>query len=60
MANDACCPVGPGGNLTLVNQDEAAILAATMATVAVELTALGTEDDSHVTPGWRDGDVAGS
>lgn len=58
--NDACCPVGPGGNMTLVNQDEAMILAATIAATPMELSALGTEDDSHVTPSFRDGDVMGS
>ncbi|MFF3363582.1 hypothetical protein [Streptomyces misionensis] len=60
MAAMDCCPVGPGGNMDVVNQDEAMILAATVAATPVELTALGTEDDSHVGPGYRDGDVAGS
>jgi hypothetical protein len=25
--DDKCCPVGPGGNTTIVNQDEADLLA---------------------------------
>lgn len=55
-----CCPTGDGGNNTITNQDEAMILAATIAATPVELTALGSEDDSHVSTGYRDGDVAGS
>jgi hypothetical protein len=55
-----CCPEGPAGNHTLVNQDERAILQAQIAAVTTERTALSDEDDSHVTPGFRDGDVAGS
>ncbi|MFF5471050.1 hypothetical protein [Streptomyces achromogenes] len=54
------CPEGPGGDTTLVNQDEALILAATVAATPVELSVLGTEDDSHVSLTHRDGDVAGS
>ncbi|MEV7814260.1 hypothetical protein AB0P05_26575 [Streptomyces flaveolus] len=52
------CPEGPGGDSTLVNQDEAAILAASLV-MPVELTALGMEDDSHVQSSHTDGDVAG-
>lgn len=54
------CPEGPGGNSTITNQDEQLILNATVAAVAIQNTALGTEDDSHVTTGYHDGDVAGS
>lgn len=56
----AYCPEGNGGNSTLANQDEAQILAATIAAVPTQGTALGSEDDSHVSPSHRDGDVAGS
>jgi hypothetical protein len=31
-----------------------------VAAVPIKNTALGTEDDSHVTTGYHDGDVAGS
>ncbi|MEW2498374.1 hypothetical protein AB0942_33305 [Streptomyces nodosus] len=54
------CPTGPGGNLTIVNQDQQNILDATVAAVPVRGTALGVEDDSHVSPLFRGGDVAGS
>jgi len=54
------CPTGPAGNKNLVNQDECEILDATIAAVPIQNTALGTEDDSHVVIGYRDGDVAGS
>lgn len=60
MANAIYCPEGPGGNSVITNQDEGLILAAFVAATPVELTALGTEDDSHVSPSHRDGDVAGS
>jgi hypothetical protein len=55
-----CCPEGPGGNSQLVNQDEGQILRTQIAAVTTERTALSDEDDSHVTPAFRDGDVAGS
>lgn len=55
-----CCPVGPGGNQNIVNQDECLIIEATVAAVPIQNTALGTEDDSHVSIGYRDADVAGS
>jgi hypothetical protein len=55
-----CCPTGDGGNSTITNQDEQLILNATVAAVAIQNTALGSEDDSHVVIGFRDGDVAGS
>jgi hypothetical protein len=29
MHDDKCCPVGPGGNSTITNQDEAEILVRT-------------------------------
>jgi hypothetical protein len=58
--NEACCPVGPGGNMTIVNQDEAMILAQTIGSVPIRTVPLGMEDDSHVSPSHRDGDVAGS
>lgn len=54
------CPEGDGGNSTITNQDEQLILNATLSAVAIQNTALGTEDDSHVVLGFRDGDVAGS
>lgn len=54
------CPEGDGGNSQITNQDEQAILTATVAAVSIQNTALGTEDDSHVTSGYHDGDVAGS
>jgi hypothetical protein len=54
------CPTGNGGNSTITNQDEQLILNATVAAVPVRGTALGTEDDSHVSLGYHDGDVAGS
>jgi hypothetical protein len=54
------CPEGDGGNSTITNQDEQLILNATVAAVAIQNTALGTEDDSHVVIGFRDADVAGS
>ncbi|MFF4019993.1 hypothetical protein [Streptomyces sp. NPDC001843] len=55
-----CCPTGDGGNSNITNQDECLILAATIAAVPIQNTALGTEDDSHVSIGYRDADVAGS
>ena len=58
--NGVNCPTGPAGNKNLVNQDECEILDATIAAVPIQNTALGTEDDSHVVIGYRDGDVAGS
>jgi hypothetical protein len=54
------CPTSDGGNSTITNQNEQAILNATVAAVAIQNTALGSEDDSHVVIGFRDGDVAGS
>lgn len=54
------CPEGDGGNSTVTNQDEQMILNATVSAVAIQNTSLGTEDDSYVTPGFGDGDVAGS
>lgn len=54
------CPEGDGGNSTITNQDEQLILNATLSAVAIQNTALGSEDDSHVVLGFRDGDVAGS
>jgi hypothetical protein len=56
------CPEGDGGNSTVTNQDEAVILAATVAAVPVQGTALGTEDDSHLQGQYKvmAGDVAGS
>lgn len=54
------CPEGDGGNHNLTNQDEQAILNATLGGMAVRGTALGMEDDSHVSIGYRDADVAGS
>jgi len=54
------CPVGDGGNTTIVNQDEAMILAQTIGSVPIRTVPLGTEDDSHVVIGFRDADVAGS
>lgn len=54
------CPEGDGGNSTIINQDEQMILNATVNGVQIRNTGLGTEDDSHVTIGYRDGDVAGS
>jgi hypothetical protein len=60
MADAYYCPEGPGGNSVITNQDEAMILAATIGGVPVRGTALGMEDDSHVTTGYRDADVAGS
>lgn len=54
------CPTGDGGNSTITNQDEQAILNATVSAVPIQNTALGSEDDSHVVIGFRDGDVAGS
>jgi hypothetical protein len=56
----AYCPEGDGGNRNVANQDEQAILTATVAAVPIQNTALGSEDDSHVTTGYSDGDVAGS
>jgi hypothetical protein len=29
MDNEQCCPVGPGGNTTIINQDEQEILTRT-------------------------------
>ncbi len=54
------CPTGDGGSSTITNQDERAILDATIAAVPVRNTPLGIEDDSHVVIGYRDGEVAGS
>lgn len=54
------CPTGDGGNRELINLNEQLVLDATVAAVAVRGTALGGEDDSHVSPSHRDGDVAGS
>lgn len=57
---DPYCPEGNGGNSTITNQDEQMILNATVSTVPIQNTELGTEDDSHVTIGYHDADVAGS
>jgi hypothetical protein len=54
------CPEGNGGNSQITNQDEQLILNATVAAVAIQNTPLDTEDDSHVSIGYHDGDVAGS
>lgn len=58
--NAPFCPEGDGGNRNIVNQDECEILDRQIAGIAIRNTALGTEDDSHVTTGYQDGDVAGS
>lgn len=62
MAEANCpCPTGDGGNRNIINQDEAKILAATIA--AVGTRAGGTrEDDSHVMGQYKvmASDVAGS
>lgn len=42
------CPTGDGGNSTITNQDEQAILNTTVTAVPVRGTALGSEDDSHL------------
>lgn len=56
---DQSCATGTGGNSTLNNQNEADILAATIA--AVPMRAEGyQEDDSHVTGVFYETDVAGS
>jgi len=34
--NEKCCPVGPGGDMTLINNDEQAILDRTTQGLAVE------------------------
>ncbi|MFF6988354.1 hypothetical protein [Streptomyces sp. NPDC010273] len=60
MAATDRCPTTDGGNHQLVNGDERAILDATIAAVPIRNTALGSEDDSHVVIGYRDGNVAGS
>lgn len=60
MSTPGYCPTGDGGNSTITNQDEQLILNATVAAVPIQNTALGSEDDSHVVIGFRDGDVAGS
>lgn len=60
MSEPYVCPTTDGGNSQLVNGDECQILNATIAAVPIENTALGSEDDSHVVIGYRDGDVAGS
>lgn len=54
-------PTGDGGNTTLRNQNEQDILNRTIAAIPVVAPA-GTyqEDDSYLTPMFRDGDVAGS
>lgn len=36
MDNEKCCPVGPGGDMTLINNDEQAILDRTTQGLAVE------------------------
>lgn len=54
-------PTGDGGNTVLRNQNEADILAATVAAVPVVAPAnTYQEDDSYLTPMFRDADVAGS
>jgi hypothetical protein len=60
MADAYYCPEGPGGNSNITNQDEAMILAATLGGVPIRTVPLGMEDDSHVTTGYHDADVAGS
>jgi hypothetical protein len=54
------CPTGDGGNSTITNQNEQAILNTTVTAVPVQNTALGTEDDSHVSIGYKDADVVES
>lgn len=58
----AYCPEGDGGNSQVTNQNEQLILNATVAAVAIQGTALGTEDDSHLQGQYKvmAGDVAGS
>jgi hypothetical protein len=60
MDNEQCCPVGPGGNITIINQDEQAILNAFVAAVPIRDAGAATEDDSHVVMGYHEPDVAGS
>lgn len=60
MQNENDRPVGPGGNSQITNQDEKTIMAAFMATIPVRSGPLSMEDDSHVTEGYHDADVAGS
>jgi len=40
--DEKCCPVGPGGDMTLINQDEQEILDRTTQGLAVE--AVGCQD----------------
>jgi hypothetical protein len=56
------CPVGPGGNQILVNQDESEILEATVMHVGIREApdAMYQENDSFVTGVYRENDVAGS
>lgn len=50
---------GDGGNSTLTNQNEALILQRCVSSVPAQAVGY-QEDDSHVTPMFRDADVAGS
>jgi hypothetical protein len=54
METDPECVTADGGTSTITNQDEAAILADTIADVSLVVLPGGEDDFSHVSPQFRE------